>query len=177
MNEQEERTKIKLAKRGNDEAFAQLFQANYAFLYHYLIKLCLQRELTEDLVQETMLKAYVHLNSFKGEAKFSTWLIAIASRLYMDYARKQQRERKRMEKMKLEEKRRLKWHVASSGHEWTEHLDVLSELPAHLRAPLLLRHYYGYTFSEIAAMLNIKEGTAKSRVHHALKRIRKEWPT
>lgn len=177
MHEQDERKQIMLAKRGNDEAFAQLFQANYTFLYHYLIKLCLQRELAEDLVQETMLKAYVHIFQFKGDAKFSTWLISIASRLYIDYERKQKRERSQMEKIKLEEKRKLKWNVTSNGFEWTEHMDVLTELPARLRAPLLLRHYYGYTFSEIASILKVKEGTVKSRVHYALKRIRKEWST
>lgn len=175
MNEQEEREQIILAKRGSDEAFTQLFQANYTFLYKYLIKLCLNPELTEDLIQETMLKAYVHLQSFKGEAKFSTWLISIASRLYIDYERKQKSERKRIENLKQEEKRKLKWNVTSNGYEWTEHMDMFAELPPHQRAPLLLRHYYGYTFSEIAAMLNIKEGTVKSRVHNGIKRIRKEW--
>ncbi|WP_332604035.1 sigma factor-like helix-turn-helix DNA-binding protein, partial [Bacillus sp. S1(2024)] len=41
--------------------------------------------------------------------------------------------------------------------------------------PVLLRHYYGYTYAEIGVMLQIKEGTVKSRVHKGLQQIRKEW--
>lgn len=175
LDEREEKKQLILAQRGNDEAFARLFQANYAFLYKYLVKLCLQPELTEDLVQETMLKAYVHLQSFKGDAKFSTWLISIATRLYIDYERKQKRDLKRFEKLKQEEKRKLIWNVTSNGYEWSEQMDLFARLPSHVRAPILLRHYYGYTFSEIASMLNMKEGTVKSRVHNGLKQIRKEW--
>lgn len=166
---------MKQAKRGSDEAFTVLFQANYTFLYKYLIKLCLNADLTEDLIQDTMLKAYVHLQGFKGDAKFSTWLISIASRLYIDYERKQKSERRRLEKVKSEEKRKLMWSVTSNGYEWTEHLDILTSLHPDIRIPLLLRHYYGFTYSEIASMLNIKEGTVKSRVHNGVKRMRKEW--
>lgn len=175
MNEQEERKQLILAQRGNDEAFARLFQANYAFLYKYLIKLCLQPELTEDLIQETMLKAYVHLQRFKGDSKFSTWIISIATRLYIDYERMQKRDQKQLEKIKQEEKRKLIWNVTSNRYEWTEQMDLFASLPSHVRAPILLRYYYGYTFYEIASMLNEKEGTVKSRVHNGLKQLRKEW--
>ena len=100
MDQAEERKLVREAKSGNDEVFTKLFQNNYMFIYKYLIKLTLHPDLTEDLIQETMLKAYIHLQGFKEEAKFSTWLIAIASRLFIDQQRKEKRERKRYEKVK-----------------------------------------------------------------------------
>lgn len=175
LEQAEERKLIQKAQKGNDEAFTMLFQQNYAFLYKYLIKLSLQPDLAEDLIQETMLKAYTHLQGFKRESKFSTWLISIASRVYLDHQRKEQKERKRYEKAKEDALRKVKWNVAMNGQEWSDWMGQFAELEPDVRAPILLRHYYDYTYAEIAAMLNIKEGTVKTRVHNGLKRIRKEW--
>jgi RNA polymerase sigma-70 factor, ECF subfamily len=174
LEQAEERILVTEAKSGKDEAFTKLFQQNYRFLYKYLIKLTLHPDLTEDLIQETMLKAYVNLHSFKGDAKFSTWLIAIASRLFIDHQRKQSRDKKRYEKMKVNIKQKMKWNVMLNGNEWSSYLDLFAELEADIRTPILLRHYYGFTYSEIATMLQLKEGTVKSRVHNGLKLIRKE---
>ncbi|MFS0646034.1 RNA polymerase sigma factor SigY [Siminovitchia sp. 179-K 8D1 HS] len=175
MDLDEEKRLVQEAKKGKDEAFARLFQSNYTFLYKYLIKLSLRPDVSEDLVQETMLKAYVHLQSFKGDSKFSTWLISIASRLFIDQQRKEKKRRKIFEKAKNEAIRKMKWHVGMRGENWTENMELFAELDPEMRAPILLRHYYGYTYAEIAVMLQLKEGTVKSRVHHGLKQIRKEW--
>lgn len=175
VEREEEHLLIQRAKNGNDEAFAVLFQSNYMFLYKYLIKLSLQPDKTEDLVQETMLKAYVNFSRFKGEAKFSTWLISIASRLYIDQLRKEKSQRRLLEKIKAEAVRKMKWHMSLKGETWTDQLDMFSQMDPEVKIPVLLRHYYGYTYAEIAGMLNMKEGTVKSRVHNSLKEMRKEW--
>jgi RNA polymerase sigma-70 factor, ECF subfamily len=171
----EEKELIRKAKKGNDEAFTKLFHINYMFLYKYLIKLTLQPELTEDLIQETMLKAYVHLQSFQGKSKFSTWLISIATRLYIDQKRKEKRDKNRYQKAREEEMRKVKWSVTINGQEWSEYLELFAGLEPDIRTPILLRHYYGFTYPEIAGILNLKEGTVKTRVHNGLKRLRKEW--
>lgn len=175
MNQREEKKLIVKAKKGNDEAFTTLFQHHYSFIYKYLIKLSLDPDLTDDLLQETMLKAYIHLKDFKGDSKFSTWLISIASRTFLDHQRKEKRERKRVEKVKHDTLRKVRWTVTRDGHEWTEYMTQFAELDPDIRAPILLRHYYGFTYEEIAVMLNLKEGTVKSRVHNGIKQIRKEW--
>ncbi|MDQ0228188.1 RNA polymerase sigma factor SigY [Metabacillus niabensis] len=175
MDQQEEIILVREAKNGSDEAFTHLFQMNYQFLYKYLIKLTLQKDLTEDLIQETMLKAYTNLSGFKGSSKFSTWLISIASRLFIDYQRKRKRENVRLEKIQVEVMEKIKWNLMRKGYEWSSHLDVFSSIEPEIRAPILLKHYYGFTNGEIAKMLNLKEGTVKTRIHYGLKRIRKEF--
>ncbi|MCJ7842712.1 RNA polymerase sigma factor SigY [Lederbergia sp. NSJ-179] len=175
MNEKEEGQLIKAAVKGNDEAFTRLFQEHYRFVYQYLVKVSLDPDLAEDLMQETMLKSYVHLSSYKGESKFSTWLISIASRLFIDHQRKTKRERKKQEKLREEIIRKVKWNVTVNGYEWTEYMAQFALLDAAIRTPILLRHFYGYTYKEIALMLGLKEGTVKTRVHHGMKKIRKEW--
>ena len=175
MEQQEEITLIKLAKRGDDEAFTMLFQSHYLFIYKYLLKLSFRRDIAEDLVQETMLKAYLHLKNFNGKAKFSTWLISIATRLFIDLQRKEKRRKLFKGEVQKDELRKLKWEVSLSREEWSLYLELFAQLEPEIRTPILLKHYYDYSYDEIAKMLDIKEGTVKSRIHYGLKKIRKEW--
>lgn len=175
VDQADEKELIIRAKDGEDEAFAILFQLHYPFVYQYVLKLTLNPDFTEDLVQETMLKAYVSLHQFQGNAKFSTWLISIASRLFIDHQRRKKRENRKTQAAGEEALRKMKWKSALHGHEWSEYLELFAALEPEFRMPILLRHYYGFTYPEVANMLKIKEGTVKSRVHHGLKKIRKEW--
>ncbi|MDT8858769.1 RNA polymerase sigma factor SigY [Alkalihalobacillus sp. MEB130] len=175
MEQEEDVSLIEKALTGNDDAFAHLFQRYYSFLYKYLLKLSLDEEVSCDLAQETMLKCYTHLSSFKGEGKFSTWMISIASRLYIDLKRKEQRERKWHEQLKATLSRQLSWQANTRGMEWSDVFADFNQLDADVRVPILLHHYYGYSYDEISKIIGIRSGTVKSRVHNGLKKIRKEW--
>ncbi|MFD0672662.1 RNA polymerase sigma factor SigY [Cohnella sp. GCM10027633] len=168
----EETSTIRLAVRGDGPALARLLQANYAFLYRYLLKVTMNKALAEDLVQETMLKSIERIGTFREQSKFSTWLIAIASRLYSDEIRRQGRESKwRSEEQSMQA---IRFKAALDQEEWPYALDALAGLPPDVRLPLLLKHYYGYAYKEIAEWLDIPVGTVKSRLHYGLDRLRKE---
>ncbi|WP_019153658.1 RNA polymerase sigma factor SigY [Robertmurraya massiliosenegalensis] len=171
MEQDDDLSLIHKARLGNDEAFALLFHRHYSFLFKYLLKLTLHEETSKELAQETMMKCYTHLSSFKGEGKFSTWMISIASRLYIDSIRKQKREQKKINLLS----RQLSWNAQSKGIEWSDTFADFNQLDADVRMPILLRHYYGYTYEEIGKMLGIRTGTVKSRVHIGIQRLRKEW--
>ena len=175
MEDVDDRDLIIKAIAGSDDAFTELFQRYYSFLYKYLLKLTLNEELSRDLAQETMIKCYTNLSSFKGEGKFSTWMISIASRLYIDSIRKKQREEKKISKVIHHLSRQLSWRAQTHGLEWSDSFTDFNQLEADVRIPILLRHYYGYTYDEIGVMLGIKTGTVKSRVHSGIKRLKKEW--
>ncbi|MDN4524351.1 RNA polymerase sigma factor SigY [Fictibacillus fluitans] len=163
---------IQQAKKGDQHALSLLLQQNYSILFHYLLKITMNRPLTEDLVQETMLKCIQKIGMYQEKAKFSSWLISIASHLYMDQIRKQKTEKKYNEQFK--QARNLKWKAKTSNEEWSELLDALSLLNEEIRIPLVLKHYYGYTYDEIGTLLKIPTGTVKSRTHNGLKFIREE---
>ena len=175
MEPEEDVVLIRKALTGDNDAFAHLFQRYDSFLFKYLLKLTLDEEMSRDLAQETMLKCYTHLSSFKGEGKFSTWMISIASRLYVDHLRKKKREKKWMEQIKRTLSRQLSWQGDMKGMEWSDVFTDFNQLEADVRVPILLHHYYGYTYDEIGKIIGIRSGTVKSRVHHGLKQLRKEW--
>ncbi|WDL98394.1 RNA polymerase sigma factor SigY [Alicyclobacillus sp. ALC3] len=171
MNELE---KITAAQGGDTDALAQLLHEHYLFVFKYLLQLTLHRQTAEDLTQETMIRAIQKIRSYNTvKSKFTSWLMTIGTRLYLD-----ERRRRQLEKSLLTESdvsRELRWQARTNQADWSALLDALARLPSQTRAAVILKHYYGYSYDEIAQMLTLHEGTVKSRVHSGLKALRKEW--
>lgn len=168
----DEKDLIQKAKKGDSLALSTLLQQNYSFLLKYLMKVTLHPQMAEDLTQETMMKCVEKIHLYNGESKFSSWLITIASNLFIDLKRRKKRERQWMEQEQAF--RKMKWNAANRNEEWADVLDVLADVSVEIRMPIVLKHYYGYSYEEIGKMLGIAEGTVKSRVSNGLKRVRKE---
>lgn len=168
----DERDLVKAAKKGDDGALATLFQGSYPFLLKYLLKLTFNLENAEDLAQETYSKAIENLSRFKGASKFSTWLISIATHLYLDQKRKQKREFTWLKQEKTG--RKLKWETQNNNQAWDDVMEALGHLKDDFRVPIILKHYYGFSYEEIARIVKVPEGTVKSRVHKGIKTVRKE---
>ncbi|WP_244671063.1 RNA polymerase sigma factor SigY [Bacillus sp. NTK034] len=168
----EEKDLLISAKRGDQLAFAMLFKNNYPFLVKYLIKITMNPDAAEELAQETMAKCVEKIGLFNGKSKFSSWLISIATNLYIDQKRKSKRERNW--KAEEEVSRRMKWHLESRNEEWNDALSALGKLKDGIRIPIVLKHYYGYSYEEIGEMMKISSGTVKSRVHNGIMSVREE---
>ncbi|CAM4188119.1 RNA polymerase sigma factor SigY [Paenibacillus alkaliterrae] len=163
---------IKQAVRGDSRALSELLQQNYSFLYQYVLKATMNKSLAEDVTQETMLKAIEKIASFQGKAKFSTWLITIASRHVVDRVRRNEREKHWIQEE--QSLRAVRYDTLQRMNDWPEALQALGELSSDTRMPVLLKYFYGYTQEEISAMLDIPIGTVKSRLHNGIKQLRKE---
>ncbi|SMG08184.1 RNA polymerase sigma factor SigY [Paenibacillus aquistagni] len=161
---------IQQAQQGNTEALALLLRQHYAMVRGYMLKLTMNPSLTDDLVQDTMLRAMEKLHTYNGKSKFSSWLITIATRLYLDRLKRMKVERRWLE----QEGRLIRYQVETNQLEWSEAMEMLQQLPPEQRAAILLKHYYGYAYPEIAAIMQCSEGTVKSRVHYGTEQIRKE---
>lgn len=168
----DEKELIISAKNGDHRSFAVLFRNHYPLLVKYLMKITMNPDIAEEMAQATMAKCVEKIHLFNGKSKFSSWLISIATNMYIDQHRKQKRERQWNEGEAAS--RKLQWHIESRNEEWTDALAALSKLTDEMRIPLILKHYYGYSYEEIGEILNIAAGTAKSRVHHGLLAVRRE---
>ena len=82
---------VQAAKLGDRSAFSELSARYSALIYHKMFRLVRNREDAEDLVQETLLKAYRHLDRFRSTARFSTWLFRIAINSAWELLRKKRR--------------------------------------------------------------------------------------
>ena len=163
---------VKQAKKGNNASLAELLRQNYSFLYHYALKITMDKNRAEDIAQDTALKAIEKIAAFNGNARFSTWLITIASRLMIDRARKEAREQKWLKEEKLYHT--IRYDTLRAMQDWPDVLQAACLLPEHVRMPVLLKYYYQYTQQEISTILDIPEGTVKSRIHYGISQLRKE---
>ncbi|MCX7746767.1 MAG: RNA polymerase sigma factor SigY [Clostridia bacterium] len=161
------------AKKGDQEALAELLYNNYEMVYRYLIKFTLNVNLAEDLVQEAMMKAIEKIELFDDQkSKFSTWLVTIAQNTYIDSLRRKKNE----QKAALGDVVLRGFQKEFQGYDdaWNRVLDALADLSEEIRLPIILKHYYGYSLEEIAKTMKIPLGTVKSRIHNGLKALKKE---
>jgi RNA polymerase sigma-70 factor, ECF subfamily len=160
---------IEKSKQGDKSALSLLLHNNYPILRGYIFKMTAEPYITEDIVQETMLKAVLNIGKFNPDAKFSTWLIKISINIYRDYLRKN----------KITEPiENLSDSTASSIEEsvitkldYREVMDILMSMSYEKRAVFILKHYYGYKYEEIASILNCPIGTVRSRLHNCVQYI------
>jgi RNA polymerase sigma factor (sigma-70 family) len=130
--------------------------------------------LADDLAQETFLRAYKNLHSFRGEARFSTWLYRIAYNCFREEARK------RKELVGIDEERLQTEHDPQTVDPALRHdlMYALSLLPLHERSAVLLCCQNGLSHDDAARVLDIPLGTVKTNVlrgREKLKRTLAAW--
>jgi RNA polymerase sigma-70 factor (ECF subfamily) len=174
---------LKQAQSGDADAFCQLCRPHEARLFRQAISLCGENALAEDLAQDTFVEAWKCLRRYNGRCRFFTWLYAILLNRYRNVRR---------------EKRPVPLSVLSSAeHESARHAidrltdstcqpdeaaqqaerDVLlhqaiQKLPHKHREVIHLRFFVDDSLDGIAAALNCSVGTVKSRLFHALEKLR-----
>ncbi|WP_260510242.1 RNA polymerase sigma factor SigY [Paenibacillus typhae] len=163
---------IRQAQQGDLSALAGLLREHYNFLFKYLIKATMDPSLAEELAQDTVVRAMEKIGSYNGTSAFSSWLITIATRLYIDRKRRWKREADWLRQERGTAA--IRWRFESRNMEWSEVLDALSRLPLPQRISVLLKHYYGYSYEEIGSIMEVPPGTVKSRVSAGLQQLRKE---
>jgi RNA polymerase sigma-70 factor (ECF subfamily) len=178
---------VNAARAGNEGAFSELFTRHHG----RLLKLALQHRLTaqdaEDAVQQTMLKAWRGLGSFRGESRFATWITRVLINEVFQSRRK--RARMRLEEMAdattltavleagsarsrrpiSQEQRLLLMERNRLVHA------ALRSLPESLRSVLRMQFFDERSLEEIAAEMERPVATVKSRRHRARLELRKRF--
>lgn len=163
-------------------SFEDLFTQHQSSLRSFLYRLTTCKEDTEDLAQETFIKAFRNKDSFKGESSFKTWLFAIASNLAKDHFRAQKRwpvdaqdQCKSMIGSSQELAAGLKafnQEAEYGRYEIREHIDfcftcILKTLPLEQHITLMLADIYSFKVKEIATIMEVTEGVVKHYLHNA----------
>lgn len=161
------------AWRGDDEAFSVLVRRYGRPLYSFIQRYHPDRDDCDDLFQETWMRVLANLHRFEPGRRFSTWLFQIALNQCRDLARKRAvRVRYRAGPGVMEKERRTA--DVEEQAEARKVLEAVKELPVTLREVLLLRYYNGFSEAETSEILGCPTGTVKSRLHQAVRVIRKK---
>ncbi len=133
------------------------------------VSLCGDKERADDLVQETLFKAWNHLDSFKEGTNLKAWLFTILRNTYFSERRKRRRE---VEDADGSYAARLSTHPAQHGHmEMQDFRAALIQLPDDQREALILVGAAGFSYEEAAEISGCAVGTIKSRVNRARNRL------
>ncbi len=164
---------------GKREAFETLVEKYEKLIYNLSYQLTNSTEDAFDISQETFLKAYKSLGSFRGDCKFSTWLYKICNNVANDYLRSKQRKQTISltvydEEDEKEEQLDIADEVNENPDEQLlkkERIEAVREAIAALspdhREVIVLRDIEGYSYDEISEILDLEIGTVKSRINRA----------
>jgi RNA polymerase sigma-70 factor (ECF subfamily) len=164
---------ITKAQRGDRNAFSELVCIHGQGVLNVIYHMCGNLQLAEDAAQETFIKVWLELGSFRPQACFRNWLYRIAINTAIDMLRKQ----KRILPGPMEDYHLMDPQPGPEArfvqNERTALVQKITlSLPDTSRAVLILREYEGLSYHEIADALNIPLGTVMSRLNHARSLLR-----
>ena len=171
----DERELIRRAGQGDQEAFRQLVETSQAPAYRLALRMCGgDAALAEDAAQEAFLAAWRGLPRFRGDSRFSTWLYRLTTNAAIDWLRREKRHRGMddVTELELPDDGPGPQDQAEQAEAQQTVRRALSRLSEEHRQVLLLRYMQELDYAEIAAALEISEGTVKSRISRAKMRLR-----
>lgn len=164
---------------GREGAFREILQRYEAPVFSLVVRMVRDRELAEDISQEAFLRAFQAIKSFDPSYKFSSWLFKIANNLTIDHLR-----RRKLDTVSIHgssyattaaEAEETKITIESKGEnpeEYTASRELGSEIEKAIaclrpqyRTAVLLRHVEGFSYEEIAEVMELPLGTVKTYIH------------
>ncbi len=164
---------VAASKRGDQDAFAQLVQRYQRRIFNLVYRMLQQYEEASEITQETFLAAWQGLPSFRGEARFATWLYRIAYNCALKQLETRKRDWAMQAALQAEQVLESEDHFDRADAQIEEHerqafvQEQLSYLPAKYRIVLILRHLQDKTYEEMAEILTMPVGTIKTHLFRA----------
>jgi RNA polymerase sigma-70 factor (ECF subfamily) len=162
---------IESCLRGDQLAWEQIVRQHWRKVFNLAYKFVGRHDEAEDLTQDIFLKIFRSLHTFDRRANFQTWLISISRNFCIDHYRSVRKERETMARdvdaSELTPVSRERGPYAELEQSDLKQLirRALSELPETLRQAVVLRDLQEFSYQEIAAQLDLPEGTVKSRIN------------
>lgn len=175
---------VKRAINKDRDAYKILVERYQGRAFALAYRILQSREDAEDVVQESFVKAYLSLSSFKGQSSFYTWLYRIVRNMTIDVKRKTSRQSKREVDVgdvsfeRIQESETLFVKQESGPEEDLMRkeqrkriVDALSGISEEHRSVIILREVDGLDYQQIADVTGVSKGTIMSRLHYARKKL------
>jgi RNA polymerase sigma-70 factor (ECF subfamily) len=160
-------------RRGDPEAFEEIVRITYRPVYTLAFRLVGDRQDAEDVCQEAYLRVFRALGTFRGDARFETWLYRIVTNAALSFLRRKGRFGDLHPEVEVEPATPSSELLLADRTVDRDALEAaLLELPVAMRAVVVLKDVYGLSHQEIAEELGASEGAVKVRLHRARKRLK-----
>lgn len=172
---------VAFARTGSEKAYRELLGRYERPVFSLVYRMVRDRELAEDLAQETFVKVFNHLDSYNPKFKFSSWIFKIANNLAIDTLRKKGIQTVSLDGSRhattAEETESTRISIASTDENPEELLEArelgreieraIGMLRPEYRTAVILRHVEGRAYEEIAEIMDVPLGTVKTFIHRA----------
>ena len=168
---------------GDETALAPLVEKYKRMVYRLAMQITKNHTDADDVMQETFIKVYRSIRTFRKDAAFETWLYRIAVNEALNFVKRRERQRESTletaSEAEYEAITRYRTqmdndpHVHAEKAELRHHVtEAVNNLSLKHRTVVILHEFEGLTHAEIASILNCSEGTVRSRLHYARKKLR-----
>ena len=170
-------------REGDETALAPLVEKYKHMVHRLALQITKNHEDANDVMQETFIKVYQSIHTFRQEAAFETWVYRIAVNEALNFVKRRERRRESslettdesefntetLRKAEINNDPEIQAEKAELRHWVTKAVNSLS---LKHRIVVILHELEGLTHAEIASILNCSEGTVRSRLHYARKQLR-----
>ncbi|HET7275252.1 MAG TPA: sigma-70 family RNA polymerase sigma factor [Longimicrobiaceae bacterium] len=177
---------VTVARSGSEAAYRELLDRYQRPVFSLVYRMVRDRELAEDIAQETFVKVFNSIDRYDPKYKFSSWIFKIASNLSIDNLRKRGPEMVSLEGSRnartADEMESTRITVESRGENPEEFLEAkelgteieaaIGSLRPDYRTAVILRHVEGRPYEEIAEIMGVPLGTVKTYIHRARSELR-----
>ena len=177
---------VLLARAGRETAYRELIRRYERPIFALIFRMVRDRELAEDLSQETFIKALNAIESYRPEFKFSSWIFKIANNAAIDHLRRRELDTLSLDgSPHAETPEAMQATALQIGARQESPLDTveakelggaievaIARLRPEYRSCILLRHVEGRAYEEIAEILDLPLGTVKTYIHRARNELR-----
>jgi len=163
---------VRRAAAGDVEAYEMLYRENVGRVHALCLRMSRDRAEADELTQETFVRVWERLGSFRGDSAFTTWLHRVTVNVVIAGLRSRGRWRERFAGGEAED-----FGVAVPAFSAGGDLDLeraIARLSPKARLVFLLHDVEGYQHGEIAALTGLAEGTSKAHLHRARRLLRED---
>jgi len=163
---------VQAAKAGDLTAFARIYREHVGRVYALCMRLAADRVFAEQLTQDTFVRAWERIATYRGESTFAAWLRRLTINVVMGERRVASRRSRRVVTADDET-------LAAAPRERTDDADIdleraIARLPEGARTVFVLHAIEGYRHDEIAELTGIAEGTSRAHLYRAREILKKE---
>jgi RNA polymerase sigma factor (sigma-70 family) len=165
-----QRTRVERAAEGDRDAFAELAAQTIDRLYRVAYRICRDPEIARDATQQALLEAWRDLASLRDPDRWEAWTYRLVVRACYRESRRERRLVGNVHLLSIDQPTVPDSALSLADRDELER--AFRGLSAEHRAVVVLHHYVGLPLTEVADALGIPAGTARSRLHHATRRLR-----
>lgn len=163
-------------RNGDVQKLAILFERHHIKIFNYFLRLSGKRDVSEDLTQDVFFRILKYRQTFRGESKFTTWMYSISRNVYIDFYKNKKGDIS-LEDQYYEEldTKPLPQEKSESEQEKIILHKALETLSPERKEVLILSRFQGLKYHEISNLMDCSLSSVKTRVHRAIKDLRKAY--